>query len=382
MNIIFFEPNIKGHRIEYIHHEVSYASKHPGNFYYFLIPKVFDDVKELFDWPASDNINYVFLADNESHDCTHKRRLKRALSISLVIRHYSLKLKADFVFLNSLKDGMPFLPFVIPSKTKIAGIIYDIFLWRLDEIKPSHLYFNKMCFWLFAHSETINKVLLLNDSITTKNLNDKYKFSKYVYLPDPITEIDDIKLRNVREQYQISYDNIVYLQFPISKRKHSLDILRAIDRMRVEDLVNRTFIFAGEVDSQIEKEFMSKVNELSSKSQIIVIKGFVSYEDLYNLCFSSDIFLTLYDNHYMSSGVIGYAAFFHKFLISTGKGLLGNLVKTYHMGECIDSISINNIMSALSMKPEIINSEYASDHTIGDFTRTIFLTFDNDNTLS
>ena len=82
--------------------------------------------------------------------------------------------------------------------------------------------------------------------------------------------------------------------------------------------------------------------------------------------------MTLYDNYYMSSGIIGYAAFLKKYLISTGKGLLGNLVRTYNLGFCVEDFDKNSIRKALMNIPSVVNSKYASSHTVDNFTDVIF----------
>jgi hypothetical protein len=370
--IAFFEPNVKGHRIEYIHHEVTRASTHLNKTFLFVVPQDFIITKTQFPWPKSDNISFVYLSDRESYECTHKNRLKRAWAISIVIRKYIKKYRVDIVFCNSIKDGMPFLPFMLPFNVMITGIIYDIYYWRIDIIPKANLIFNKFCFWLFAHMYNIKNIFLLNDVVFSQVINNKYNSSKFVYLPDPINNININKLKDLREQYNIPSDKIVYLQFPINERKHSLDILYTIDSMNVEDLEKRAFIFVGEIDRSIESDFMNKANSLSNKCQIIVEKGYVSYEKLFNLCYTSDVLLTLYDNYYMSSGIIGYAAFFKKYLISTGKGLLGNLVRTYNLGFCVEDFDKNSIRKALMNIPSVVNSKYASSHTVDNFTDVIF----------
>jgi len=375
MNIAFFTPSVAGHRIEYIHHEYIYASKDTSNKYLFILPESFSKVKDLFLWPESSNIIFDFISDEDGQKCIQSNPLKCSYKISVLLRKYAITRKLDHIFLNTLIDGMPFLPFMLPSSTKVSGIIYGIYLWQEKELSFLKRLYNKYCFWNFIHSSIFSNILLLNDDITTEKLNRKHNIPRFVCLPDPIPSIDKNDLRNIREQYNIKSDNIVYLQFPVQKRKHSLELLQAIDVMDKKDLSNKTFLFVGKIENSIKNEFLVKVHQLSDKCQIIVEQGFIPYEALFNFCYSSDFLITLYDNYHMSSGVLGYSAFFNKCLISTNNGLLGHLVNKYNLGYCINQNKLENLICVLNKGVRECKSDYLKNHNVVNFTEAVFSCF-------
>lgn len=376
-NVLFFEPCLNGHRLEYLHHEAICAAGRKDCCFYFLVPESFEIMKKQFDWPNDDNIVYYLIPETEMMSCHQPNPIKCSLNTAKILKRYVKELSISHVFLNTLIDGMPLLPFCLPSTVFVSGIIYSIYLWQEDELPLLKLMMNRFCFWLFAHHPRMNKILLLNDRLTSRRLNDKNSFSRFADLPDPITDIDMNRVKNIRSEYGIPENNIVYLQFPINKRKHPIDILKAIDSMSKEVLKNKSFVFAGNLDKNIAEDFEILSEKLKDKCQIITIKERVSYETLFNLCYSADVLLTLYDNHYMSSGVLGYAAYFNKCVISTGKGLLGKLVNEYHLGYCVRDMTVSSIVDALHKEPIKCNKDYASCHRVSDFTKVVFECFDN-----
>lgn len=373
--ILFFEPDLTGHRIEYIHHEVMGAAMRSGLMCVFVVPQDFAKFKESFIWPNAANVSFIFLTEKEQARCNQPNRAGKIWAVSRTIRKYARLERPDHIFMNTLVDGMPFIPFMLPSKTSLSGIVYGSFYWLKGDLSRLKYMYYSFIYRLFRKHKAFSRILLVNDESTACRLNSMWSTSRFACLPDPITNIDRDKVRDIRAEYGISADKTVYLLFPIAQRKHVLDILRAIDTMDASELKDKAFIFTGKLDKEIQDEFHNMVKSLSGKCQIVTVEGIIPYEMLFNFCYSADVYFTLYDNYHMSSGVLGYCAYFNKSVISINKGLLGQIVRSYGMGLCIDRIDTDSIVGALRAKPSKCHSDYVDTHTIERFNQVIFSAF-------
>ena len=367
---IIFESSIKGHVLEYLHNIYMYA-KHCEDNFVFLLPRSFEKSKSILHWPEAANITFHFITDIEAEKCNQQSVLKSALERSRCIRYYAKDLKADNVFLIFLIRTMPFLPFYLPSKTQASGIIYSIPLYKSEQSRGQKIK-DKIIYRLFARKNSIKNIFMLNDPKSAAHYNNKYNTNKFLHLTDPIPGIDMSQVKDMREELGIPAQNTVYLQFgSIDSRKNSLNILRALTLMSPGELKGKTFIFMGKLYSNIKEEFNKLVAQLSDKVQIIVNEGFVPYEYLNSMCYTTDVILTIYNNIEMSSGSIGYAAYFGKTVIGPSGGLLGNLIKDNNLGITIDNVTPENIKQALLADVKPLENNYKDSHSVKFFSETI-----------
>ena len=370
---IIFESAIRGHVLEYLHNIYMYAM-HSDDNYVFLLPHSFEKSKSILEWPEAGNIRFPFITDTEADECNQPGMLKPALARCKCLKKYSKLLNADNVFLIFLIRTMPFLPFYLPSGTKASGIIYSIPLYKTMQSKVQSIK-DKIIYKLFASKKSIKNVFILNDPKSAEYYNKKYNTDKFLHLTDPIPEIDMSQVRDLRVELGIPSGNTVYLQFgSMDSRKNSLNILRAIKLMSPKELEGKTFVFMGKLYDNIRDKFNSLVEDLKGKVQIVVKEGFVPYEYLNSMCFTVDVFLTLYSNVEMSSGTIGYAAYFGKPVIGPSAGLLGNLIKDNNLGVTIDCITPETIKNALLLDIKPQESNYKQTHTVSVFCDTILNT--------
>jgi len=373
-NNIIFEPSIKGHVLEYLHNIYMHVINSDDN-YIFLLPQSFEKSKHILDWPGAANISFQFITDEEATKCKQPSMLKSALARSRCIRKYAKQFNASNVFLLFLIRTMPFLPFYLPRGTKASGIIYAIPLYKPAQSKVQEIK-DRMIYKLFACKKSIKNIHLLNDPRSVEFYNKKYGTDKFVCITDPIPEIDMSQIRDLREEFGIPLENTVYLQFgSMDNRKNTLNILRAIKLLSPQEQECKTFVFMGKLYDNIRDEFNSLIEELKGKVQIIVKEGFVPYEFLNSMCYTADIILTIYTNVEMSSGTIGYAAYFGKPVIGPSAGLLGNLIKDNNLGLTIDKVSPETIKDALLIDIKPQENNYKQTHSVSVFCDTILKTF-------
>ena len=369
---MIFEPAIGGHLLEYIHNIYIYATKSEHHFI-FVLSNDFNDVKDNLIWPSSGNIEIITLSHEESNKCRNTNFIKSSWYFNKCLRHYVKKYHVDNVMLLYLIRPMPFLPFFIPQNTHVSGIIYNIPLYH-NNIPFTKNLINKITYYLLAKSKNIKNIFLLNDQWSVDVYNNRYHTKKFVHLTDPIPNIDMSAVRDLRAELSIAKENKIYLQFgSLDERKNTLNILRALLLMNQEELKNKTFIFSGKLSKEIKEEFYRLVNSLINKVQIIVKEGFVTYEFLNSLCYTSDCILTIYNNVEMSSGTIGYAAFFRKPVIGPSAGLLGKLIIENKLGYTIENTSPSLIKETLLKNLSTEGDKYCISHSTDEFCKTLFL---------
>ena len=355
--------------MEYIHHLYGAATKDSQNKYIFIVNKDFDTVKDKLIWEKSNNIHIISLNNKEQKKCDECNLIKAAWNKSIILKRYINKYGVDRVWLIMFMQLMPFLPILVNNKIKISGILYRIFLYEKDRMSKIRLLLEKLRYRIIINNKSVKNILVLNDDYGVNILNKTFKTDKFKYIPDPVPFIDNSKLSNVRGEFSIKKDDIVYLHFGgLCLRKGTLDIMRAIDIMNYNDLKNKVFVFAGIINNDIKKEFYYLKNKNDNKCRILVFDEFCSYEFINNLCYSCDCILIPYSNTNNSSGVIGYAGYFKKNVISPSKGLLGRLVNENSLGLCIPEINPTNLVNAiLTPLPNVNNSKYQETHSIQDF---------------
>lgn len=373
-NLIFTE-SIAGHRLEYLHHIYNKSITNHRDIFLFLVPDDFRNKRDLFSWDESPNIKILILNEKDTKSCNSGSLFKRCIAICYILRKYIIKEKVDKIFLLTLMLAMPFISLVIPSNVKVSGIIYKIYLYENRRTLFRHI-IDSFIYKLFIHAKCMDKLFVLNDKRSVNVLNDRYKTNQFIYLPDPIPNIDVSKLSDMRKTFNIKQNDKVFLQFgSLDRRKNTITILKAIDLMSVEELYDKVFIFSGKLYSNIEYEFNYYIEKLQNKAQVIYLKGFLSYETLNNLCYTSDYIFTLYENVAQSSGTIGYAAFFKKPVIGTSKGMLGNLIIDNKLGYVIDDITPISIKNIIQNDLYYQENNYKETHTVDNFCDIIFNCF-------
>lgn len=371
---LIFEETLTGHHLEYLHHYYLGAIQHQDEGFVFCVPKDFEVKKLLYTWEASQNTTFKYLDDAELGYIDSSNLLAGAWKRSLLLRRKAKEYKCNRILLTTLTVFLPFICFLIPANIKVSGIIYSIYLYNKRKWSNFRYRLEELRYWIVVHSQCMDKILILNDEKSCELLNKKFKTHKFTFLPDPVPVIDKDKLRNIRNEYSIPKNNEVFLHFGgLAKRKGTIEILQAIDLADSKELNNKTFIFAGRIYTDIHDSFYSFADRLKDKVQLIVLDEFCPYDLLFNLCYSSDVFLMPYHLTNLSSGVLGYASLFQKLVIGPSEGLLGQLIKKYELGITIHQITPDDILGALLQKNKpTVSTNYATNNRLKKFIQHIF----------
>lgn len=382
MKILVFDNIISGHHIEYLHHLNMGAANRKGIELLFVLPKSFQTVRENYVWDEITS-RFVFFDDVEKIEegKGFLAIIKKSNRLSRLLKKYIEEYKPDAVFLNMMVYFMPVLPFLLRSKPAIYGIIYKIYLYRWHKLSILQRIQNVFVHYLYSRFKCIGGVFVLNDKSSAQYLNRLYHTNKYIYLPDPFNEQSYIG-GNIRGKLKIKENDKVYLHFgSLASRKGSSEILDALLLADKEELNDKVFVFAGLVNKDIKDQFYTSLSLLKGKCRIHVIEEFCSNELIADLCSSSDYILCPYKESDLSSGVLGYAAFYKKPVIAPQSGVIGKLIKKYALGLTINQITPEQIWNAIRVveKIDYRPKEYIDTVRIEEFNRIVLESIESGN---
>ena len=371
--VIIFTVTLKGHYLEFIHHLWQGAAVYNDYCdYVFVLPKEeWMEMNGLRDWPKAQNIKLRLLSKEDLAIRCSFPIMKRALSecklIKIILDEYPT---ATRLFLPNLGVVMPFLPLFIAKGIKVDGILYSINIY--EKHKGYLAIKEKIDYLLFSKSKVFRKIYLLNSQSAVDYNNRSYKTSRFYNLVDPVPSVDLSECIDLRTKLEIDSATPVFLHFgAMDERKGTLEILKAIALLK--DGEKRCFIFAGTISCSIKDEFEILLNQSNtSQSRVILIKGFLPYDYLHNLCKTCDCILAPYLATSCSSGVIGYAAVFGKPLIGSSNGLMGELIRRYDLGNCLEPTPKSIAEAICAFQPYELASKYQENNSLRHFIKTLF----------
>lgn len=368
MKCLIYDNGLSGHHLEYLYNIHQAVATDSRNEYIFAIPESFNEKKSMFPFGEYDNIKFHFFPDKEFSPFAN------ALNVASIAK----KTKVDKVFLISLMSAMPFIAFLIPKGVKISGIIYMIYLYSWKEYgffkKLSHI----LKYLIFSKISAFENIYILNDLQSAKILNRIYNCKKFRYLPDPVLPSITRKRTYSRGDYGLPENSKIFLHFGgISRRKGSLEILKAIESLPPSDLTDKTFVFAGIVGKDVRVEFYKRTSTiLKAGVDIRIIDKFCDYDTLCGLCSTCDYILIPYFCVNQSSGCLSYGAYYKKPVIATNSGLLKRLLRRYRLGIRLKNPHWRDIAEILR-SPSKINIDpkrseaYINDNSVDKFTAKI-----------
>lgn len=371
--ILIFDTELEGHHLEYLHHIYEKAIIDKYNFYIFAISDKFKGVESNLSWPVSVNVKFDFLDDSDILKCKKSNIFINSFHSSMLLKDKIFEHGANKVFLISLMSFLPFLPLLVKN-VKISGIIYMIYLYRWSNSSLLIKFFDVIKYFILTRSSIIQSLFVLNDVSASFYLNKLYKSIKFAFLPDPYLALDKSQTFS-RDYFNIGKDKIVYLHFgALTRRKGTINIIKAIEKLNIAHSEKLTFIFAGRIFPDISTEFYSILKRTNRKCQIIVYDEFCSFEFLASLIAACDFILIPYFNSLQSSGVLGHSAFFRKPVVGPNDGLLGKNIRKYSLGYNIqcDEIGIFNFIIGDKIKIHPRYDCYLSKNSKDEFIDIIF----------
>lgn len=368
---LIYDSASSGHHTEFIEYLLQYLLDQPNETtshlkqYIFLIPaKIFTTLKDLVA-QAKGNILILPLSDEEQNriDSAPNMR-KRVANEGSILRGYIQTYQINhviFMALDSYQALVAQWAFTQPELS-VSGILFMPSV-RMPLNKNSALYFIKSFLeklrdtfkhYCMSFNKNLKNVYILNDEKSASKLNQIIFWNKkFVALPDPIPIRIVSKAWILRGYYNINTERKVFLCFgSIDKRKNILNILEAVTLVPTTLHTEISLLILGKCsDRFLQKKIIDKIDTVSKAYpllNIILDDRFLSIDEMENAFEQSDVVLIPYLGFYFSSGLLGHAAKYGKYIITSNKGVMSDLVETYHLGTTVNAQSPFSIAQALS----------------------------------
>lgn len=368
---MLFETTLSGHRMEYIHHLYMGMVEHPEDDFVIVVPKEFEQKKGLYQWPEAANVRFVYMTETVQDE--GGIGIAESFHETRILRKYVKQEKAESVFLISMVRFLLALPFLIPGKVKVSGIIYNIYLYTWKESSWIRRIQDIVKHLVMRFTPCLKTVFVLNDEEAVARLNQLYQTKKFRFVPDPY-QAPDYQPRNIKKELGVGEGDLLFLHFGgMARRKGTLEILQAITLLPPERRKHCVFVFAGRVTREIKEEFFGLKASLPADARVLVYDQFCTNEFLADLCLSCDVILVPYRETNCSSGLLGHAAYYGTPVIGPSDGLIGTLIRRYRLGKTLDAVTAESIAQAIGEEvPFRIESEYKEKVNRQSFIDAVF----------
>lgn len=373
--VLVFETHVGegGHHLEYLNHLYLKAVEMPETSFVFVVPEQFEETKKKFTWPQSDNISFDFIDDDVVNRLRQLNGLTYSYQISKLARKFIKKHKADEIFLISLVNFVLFLPFLISCYTKISGILYYVYLYDWKQLSWRKQIEQVLLYLIMTKKTNFKDLFVLNDSSAAAYYNKLYRTNRFSYIPDPVLLPDEIVYED-SSLFAKPLNAKVYLQCGMmSRRKMTIKILDTIKTLTDDKILY--FLFTGKIQNDIKEEFYRIYEDIKDYHNIYVKDKHLTYEEMSHFLDSSDYVFILYDVVAQSSGFLGHAALHRKPVIAYNSGMIGKLVRKYHLGYTITDDSpaaLSHALQEYAKTTYCVGDRYIKTHQVKDFTKHIF----------
>ncbi len=386
MNILVYDLYISGHHPEFLLHLLKQivSDESNKNIYYFLInSKIRENFPDIFEMCIrSKRIVLISPTDEETCKALTGRMIKQSFSQLRLAQKYAELYHAKkilFMHINILQFGICFTR----PKIDMAGILLGQFTRQAFQTTKDKLrYIRRFALtWILTKNRRLKDVYILNDVKSCESLNIKFNTSIFKNLPDPIPDMSISEKIDIRRNFEIPADNLIFLHFGVlDRRKGTLDIIEALQMISKAKQRFVTVIIAGkpsseDINTQI-KEQIGILRKGASFCQVVYIEHYVSNDFKNNLFEQCDIVLMPYKNVEASSGVLGQAIASNKNVILPNYGLLKDLATNAGTGYFLKDDNINTLALAIEkVESNEVNSsvrmKYVEEHTPEIFATTL-----------
>ena len=381
MNVLFFESEITGHHSEYIDHMVAHLLRNPDDHtYHFVVhpdfenrfPNIVENANE------SKNINWHQIQREHITSLETLSIAKKSFEEYHLVENFAERLRADMVYLMHFNTFQLALA-LKRSRFKIRGILFNQFLRMTPKTWSERLtYYRK--YWvtkLYCMNPAIDKVFVLNDLDAVLGFNKKFNTKVFSVLYDPIPNLSPLKDFDIHSTYDIRPENEIFLHFgSLASRKGTFEVLEAASLLPKAHQRKVTILLVGKpenktTEQQISAQILS--NRKRSDVQIIWENSFVSNQTMKSLFLQCSAVLMPYKNPEASSGILGHAIAAKKPVITTGKGLLKELVEENNFGILLEEVKPMTVAKAFLKIRDIRTTDlayetYLKRHTTNEFS--------------
>ena len=357
MHQLVFESQSAGHRPEYIGHYLRYLDAHPltgeDRVSFLVHPAIVESLGELFGRLSANSAHRVSVvslksADLDRFDAPPLQRAARELSY---LRKYITAHHVDHLILGELDVYQIALGGTTGRRLgcSVSGILFAPYhqLPTSDRRKRlQRLRKRLQLHWMFLN-RNIRAVFVLNDVAGVEQLNQVTGFPRvFRYLPDPVEQRSSAP-EDVRERFGLPADRELLLFIGgVQRRKNILTILQSL-KLLPEAVRERVgFLILGLCrDSELLEDIKRQQHDTGGVPAVFH-NDFVSDSVFDAALQTAALTYTVYTDFYCSSGIVGQAAKHGTPLLATARGVIGDMVRQYRLGETLDEVTPVTVAAA------------------------------------
>ncbi len=339
-SLLIYDNSSTGHHFEFLKHLIDHISlqKIRTEFVFLVHPDLLPKLEVL------NTLQCKFIPTEASY----KSLYEEFNLITRTLIQYNCN-KVIFMQLDGYVESFLGVSYLSRLPCSITGILFrSCFRFPKNSLKPVVKRFrNLLLLKYLVFKKKNSQLFVLNDAKSAEQYNLWFfKKNIFYYLPDPLYVNTPIEGHIV----EASDNNTLLICGSIDFRKNVKNILKSIDFLKPEMKNVIKIRIVGKVKDYYMEEFNHEVAEFRSKHRDVKIdieNQLVSDEYLHDSIASATIVMIPYIAFYASSGILGKAANYGIPVISSSKGVLGDLVKQYHLGEVTDEESPEAIAEAI-----------------------------------
>lgn len=358
--VCFFDLDISGHHLEYLHHISQHAEQLNANHIVFIVNYGFVELyQQTFGLNLNRNIVVLELSSQDSALLNTRTGFSKVYFKFILLRKY-LKMAEGVktCFLMQIEPLFWIFLSIFFINVNFSGILLNTDI--LGDIR----FKNKIKRGFLSLSLVRNKwkkIFLLNNIEMVNRLNQKFA-SKPIFfnLTDPLLDLFTLKLSQAENIHSFSGKLTFLHPGAISDRKGTLEILQALKELPSNVSGKIEIVIAGNTAVSYELLIKQEIKQLSDMDikNVYFYNKMLSLSEFDFLFKGCDYLIIPYKRNNLSSGIIAHAINYGKPVIGPRSGLMQKIIEEYGAGICIDVNSSTIAKTLTNLSTEKLKITY------------------------
>jgi glycosyltransferase involved in cell wall biosynthesis len=367
--VLVFEPEHVGHQPAYVRMLAEWllARNYPERVTFAVSTALLDRLRaeDDLDLVAQRGVDVVVLVPADATACwsgpLYRRSFRRMALLGTLLRQTAAS-HVVAMFLDPLQLALA-LGLRLPGGARISGILFRPSIHAVygatrgaswgERVRDTR---KRLLYRLMLRNVTLERVLSLDPYFPAFADAVLAAHGRVVVLPDPVVSVPSVAERgSVGADLKAAFagGRVSFSLFgALTDRKGVLQAIDALAALAPAVREGVRLVLAGRVDPAIAQSLSQRVGALSAAAgngdSLRIVDRYLTTEELAWLVQRSDAILAPYQRFVGSSGVLTWAASARRPVIAQAYGLIGALVRDYHLGLTVETEDPAKIATAMA----------------------------------